>query len=88
MARIDSKPGFVDFGDVARDRCNQQCQYASRYININGKNTDRGYPQLGLGLRFENLDTGCYHDILIHADDVEEFVRRYKDHRAKTGPFG
>jgi hypothetical protein len=82
--RISDLPDYVDFGDVAREQCGQQCQYCSRYININGRWTVRGYPQLGLGLRFENLDTGSYHDILIHKDDVVEFVKRYKEYRAAT----
>lgn len=87
MQKSDEYPDYVEFGDVARGRCNQQCQYASRYINIDGRWTERGYPQLGLGLRFLNLDTCSYHDILIHKDDVEEFVRRYEEHRKETGSF-
>lgn len=73
----EQHPDYLDFGHVARERCQQQCQYASRYINQDGRWLERGYPQLGQGLRFLNLDTGSYHDILIHRDDVETFVVRY-----------
>lgn len=78
MRMSDEHPDYAEFGDVARGRCEQQCQYASRYINIDGRWSERGYPQLGLGLRFLDLDTCSYHDILIHKDDVETFVFRYK----------
>lgn len=64
--------GWVRFGDVARDRCGEQAQYASRYID--GRD---GYPHLGAGLRFRG-DPRDYHFILIHADDVEEWVRRWQ----------
>lgn len=66
--------GWVRFGDVARERCGQQAQYASRAID--GR---LGYPNLGVGLRFKG-DPRDYHRVLIHADDVEEFVRRWKAH--------
>lgn len=66
--------GWVRFGDVARDRCGQQAQYASRYIDGRGE-----YPHLGAGLRFRGR-VEDYHFILIHADDVEESVRRWKAH--------
>lgn len=67
---------YVSFGDVARGQLGEQCQYASRYIQ--GK---LGYECLGDGLRFQNLNTGNYHEIQIHQDDVAEFVRRYKQLR-------
>jgi hypothetical protein len=67
---------YVSFGDVARAQLGEQCQYASRYIQ--GKH---GSPTLGTGLRFQNLNTGSYHDILIHRDDVAEFVQRYQQER-------
>lgn len=74
--------GYTSFGDVARRELNQQCQYASRYIE--GK--IEGYPALGEGLRFKDLDRGNYHFIRIHRDDVEEFVNRYRRyHQAMIG---
>jgi hypothetical protein len=70
------KDGFVHFGDVATRLLNKQCQYASRYVN-----GDFGeYPKLGEGLRFQG-DSGNYHDMKIHIDDIEEFVRRYKEYQ-------
>lgn len=64
--------GWVRFGDVARRRCGEQAQYASRAID--GRD---GYPHLGAGLRFRG-DPRDYHFVLIHADDVETFVARWK----------
>lgn len=71
---------FVNFGDVAVDRCGEQCQYVSRYVD--GRIS--GYPALGEGLRFEG-DPKDYHDLKIHRDDVSEFVRRYKDYQKSRG---
>jgi hypothetical protein len=71
-----SDDDYINFGDFARNVLGQQCQYASRYTT--GKHGD---PNLGIGLRFKNLDTGNYHDIKIHKDDVKEFETRYKKHR-------
>jgi len=70
--------GFVPFGDVARQQIGMQCQYASGYILGEGR-----CPNLGDGLRFKNWPntSGDYHSIEIHQDDVEEFVRRVKEHR-------
>ena len=59
-------------------RMGLQCQYGSRYIT----GRMQGYPNLGEGLRFRKLDSGSYHDIEIHKDDVAEFVRRFFAYRA------
>lgn len=67
---------FVKFGEIARGRLGQQCQYASRYVD--GK--IEGYPNLGEGLRFKG-DPGDYHSLEIHREDVEEFVRRVEEYR-------
>ena len=67
---------YVNFGEFARNVLGQQCQYASRYVC--GKHGD---PNLGIGLRFKNVDTGCYHDIEIHKDDIKTFEERYKKHK-------
>src|SRR3546814_2509783 len=79
LSEYQDDEGFVLFGPVARSRLQEQCQYASRLI------TGRldGYPALGADLRFKNLGTGSYHNIRIHADDVETFVSRYKAYEEK-----
>lgn len=69
--------GYGSFGDFARSRLKQQCQYASRYIE--GKLDN--YPALGKGLRFKNLDRGDYHSYRIHRDDMDEFQQRYEAYR-------
>jgi hypothetical protein len=61
---------YVDFGDVARDMLNEQCQYISEYVD--GRH---GRPALGDGLRIVG-DPCDYHGLKIHKDDVEEFVSR------------
>ncbi len=73
--------GYSLFGDTARNQLGQQCQYASRYID----GRIEGYPALGEGLRFKELDSGSYHSIRIHRDDIPEFVRRYREHTGQTG---
>lgn len=68
---------YIAFGEhVAHKRLNQQCQYASRYID----GRIEGYPNLGEGLRFKG-ETSDYHSILIHEDDVDEFVRRVEEYK-------
>jgi hypothetical protein len=69
---------YIRFGDVARDRCGMQCQYASRYLmgELNG------YPKLGEDLRWFG-DTGSYHGLMIHKGDADEFVRRVRKHRTE-----
>ena len=63
--------GWVRFGEVARDRCGEEAQYAARAID--GR---CDYPHLGAGLRFRG-DPRNWHFVLIHADDVEAFVQRW-----------
>jgi hypothetical protein len=70
----DTAP-YVPFGDVARQRLHEQCQYASRYLE-----GELGDPDLGSDLRWYG-DTADYHGLQIHQDDVEEFVRRVRDYR-------
>lgn len=66
--------GFVNFGDVSRGELKKQSQYGSRYVNgFQGE-----YPNLGEGLRFEG-DPDDYHSLKIHKDDIEEFVRRFRE---------
>ena len=66
---------YVHFGDVARDRCGMQCQYASRYLM-----GELGHGNLGEGLRWYG-DTADYHGLEIHKDDADEFVRRVREYR-------
>ncbi len=70
--------GYVNFGDVARGLLKQQCQYASRYVD--GK--IEGYPSLGEDLHFQG-DPSEYHELLIHKDDIEEFIRRVREYKEK-----
>lgn len=77
--------GYVRFGPVARSRMGEQCQYASRYIG----GRMEGYPALGEGLRFKNVASGNYHNIRIHLDDIDEFVRRYREYeKSRLAGFG
>jgi hypothetical protein len=73
-SEVDAGSEYINFGDVARQQCHEQCQYASRYL-VGWKD----WPDLGAGLRYQG-EIGDYHSIVIHRDDVEEFVRRYHEH--------
>jgi len=66
------KDGFVNFGDVSRELLGKQCQYGSRYVD----GAFGEYPKLGEGLRITG-NSDNYHEIRIHKDDIDEFVRRY-----------
>lgn len=70
--------GYVHFGDIALDLLRQQSQYASRYVD--GK--IEGYPNLGNDLRFQGSSSD-YHELKIHKDDIEEFIRRVREYREK-----
>jgi len=75
--------GFVRFGDVASMLLKQQAQYASRYVD----GFQEEYPNLGEGLRFEGKSDD-YHNLKIHQDDINEFVRRVTVYKQSTGnPF-
>ena len=67
--------GFVPFN---ADRALGQNQYASRYAA-----GQHGYPNLGDGLRWKNLDSSNYHDIRIHRDDLLEFHHRVEEYRGE-----
>ena len=66
---------YIPFGDVARNQLGMQCQYASRYVR----------DAVDEGFRFDRIDTGNYHDILIHEDDVTLFVERVRRIRRALG---
>lgn len=67
---------YVYFGDVSRKKLGQQTQYTSRYLD--GANGE--YPNLGEGLRIEG-DPRDYHRVMIHKDDVSEFIKRYIEYQ-------
>jgi len=71
---------YTQFGPVARNQIDMQCQYASRYVT-----GVAGFPNLSEGLRFRNVSPANYHNIEIHRDDVAEFVKRVQDHRRARG---
>ena len=71
------KDGFVRFGDVSRKLLEKQCQYGVTYA-FGDESCD--CPNLGEGLRIKG-DPGNYIDVKIHEDDIEEFVRRYKEYK-------
>lgn len=65
-AAADVLLNYVLFGDVARDRVGEQCQYAHRYLDD---------PEIGMGTRWRGRHAD-YHGITIHRDDVAGFVER------------
>jgi hypothetical protein len=69
--------GYVSFGDVARMRLGNQCQYISRYVNRNFSD-DPAYPYLGDDLRITG-STNNYHSLRIHREDVDLFVERVRE---------
>lgn len=69
------KDGFVKFGDVSRRLLGKQAQYGSRYVD----GAFGEYPKLGDGLRVKG-SSDDYHNLLIHKDDIDEFVNRYNTH--------
>jgi hypothetical protein len=73
----NSSAGYVSFGDIARGRLGEQAQYMSRYV---GGQLNK--PDLSGGLRFLG-DPADYHSLLIHEDDIEEFVSRVEAYRAE-----
>jgi len=75
-----SATDYIRFGEVARDRCGMQCQYASRYL----MGDLDGYPKLGEDLRWFGR-TEDYHGLMIHKDDADTFVRRAREHRTQGG---
>jgi len=75
---------YVSFGDAAR-KIGIQSQYASRYVRGDDDHANCGSdPALGRVLRFGG-DPADYHDLLIHEDDVDEFVTRVKAAKTKEG---
>lgn len=78
MAHFDAPADTSDytrFGDVARDRCGMQCQYACHYLA-----GEHGSPNLAEGLRWYG-NTRDYHNLMIHKDDAKNFVDRLRRFR-------
>jgi hypothetical protein len=71
--------GFVRFGDVSRRLLGKQCQYG---VSFAFGDQSCNCPNLGEGLRITG-DMGNYHDVKIHEDDIDEFVRRYKEYKGE-----
>lgn len=73
---MPAKSGYVSFGDMVRKRLDMQAQYACHYLfGMNGR------PNLGRELLYIG-NANEYQQLLIHQDDIEEFVYRMKKHRA------
>lgn len=64
--------GFTTIG-VLRSLLGRQSQYLANHFSDYGSSG----PHFDEGLRVSVPSNGMYHSIRIHADDVEEFVRRY-----------
>lgn len=69
----------VEFGDVARDQMKMQCQYAVRFLL-----KMKDHPYLGEGLRTSG-DSGSYHFVTIHKDDVKTFIERHQAYKKARG---
>ena len=72
---VDSD-GFVSLGDVSRGLLKMQGQYGARYAD----DLDSDYPNFGKDLRIKG-NAGNYHDMKIHADDIEEFVSKVRNYK-------
>lgn len=70
------KEGFVNFGEVSRRLLGKQAQYGSRYVD----GAFGEYPKLGEDLRIKG-NSDDYHNLRIHQDDIDEFVKRYKNYQ-------
>jgi len=66
---------YISLGDVCRGQLGQQCQYCSRYADINWHSE---YIYCGAGLRITLNKNKDYHQYKIHKDDVVTFVNRVK----------
>jgi hypothetical protein len=66
--------GYLNFGDISRGELGMQSQYGSRFVS----GIDR--PKLSEGIRFLG-DPNDYHQLRIHKDDAEEFIRRVQAYR-------
>jgi len=74
----DNEDNYVNFGDVCRGQLGIQCQYGMYYLEGLG-----GYPNLSEGIRIKG-DINWWHELKIHKDDVDEFVRRVRKLREES----
>jgi hypothetical protein len=72
--RTTSKSPWVSFEEAA-DKIGIQSQYASRYVRGDEDHANCGNPGSVRAIRFRG-DPDDYHDLLIHKDDVDDFVSR------------
>lgn len=79
MSREDTDSNYISFGDVARDRCGMQCQYASRYLTGAG-----GRAKIDPSIRYRGRESS-YHSLEIHREDADRFVEKLRDFRIKHG---
>ncbi len=71
--------GFVELGEVSRSLLKMQGQYGARYAD----DIDSDYPNFGQDLRIIG-NAGNYHDMKIHADDIEEFVNKVNEFKKSS----
>ena len=71
--------GFVELGDISRSLLKMQGQYGARYAD----DSDHDYPNFGHDLRIKG-DAGNYHDMKIHAGDIEEFVNKVNEFKKSS----
>jgi len=75
---------YINFGDMVRKRTGVQCQYMSRYLH----GCIDGWPNLAVGLRIKGEPINHYYSVLIHKDDVEEFLNRYNKYLKRRSEGG
>lgn len=79
------EPGeYVALGSRLRDEVGGQSQYLTRYFDRQWDGKD-GYVYLGEGLRTQGLESGDWHAVTIHAEDVEEAISRLAKIKGKIG---
>jgi hypothetical protein len=73
LNRLWNEFPWRELGEIAIYRIGMQAQYCAPYV----------VEEPGKGLRFRG-DWRDYHEVEIHRDDVEEFVRRVKELRSNA----
>lgn len=67
---------YVNISNVS-SLLEMQNQYLSNYLDLTPK-----YLKFSDGIRTHRETKGNYHSIMIHKEDVEEFIRRVREHRS------
>lgn len=70
---------YIDLGTVVHDMLDMQMQYAVRYLD-----SDK-YPTISAGIRWQG-NLVDYHEIRIHSEDVNTFVKRVQEHLRSIFP--